>query len=70
MKIEYDEQTDTLYIQFNENPVKRTEPINNIVLVDLDEAGHPIQIEILSASHYGDVSELNYKVLKEALEGE
>lgn len=63
MKIEYDQQTDTMYIQFNENKINRTQSINNLVQVDLDDNGHPVQIEILSASHYGDISELTYKIL-------
>ncbi len=66
MRIEYDQKSDTLYINFNDKKVKKTQSVNNLVLVDLDEEGHPVHIEILSASHYGDVSELTYKILSEA----
>jgi uncharacterized protein YuzE len=70
VKIEYDQKTDTLYINFNSNKVKKTQSVNNLVLVDLDEQGQLVHIEILSASHYGDVSELTYKLLSEAVASE
>jgi len=66
MKIEYDPKTDTLYVQLSEKAVKRTQSINDVVLVDLDEDGHPVHIEILSASHYGDVSEVTYRFLQQS----
>ena len=65
MKIEYDRTTDSMYIQFSEKPVHRTQSVNDIVMVDLNADGHPVQIEILSASHYGDVTEITYKLLAE-----
>ena len=64
MKIEYDAKTDTLYMQLSDKAVSRTQSINDVVLIDLDENGHPIHIEILSASHYGDVSEMTYRFLQ------
>jgi uncharacterized protein YuzE len=70
MKIEYDPRSDTMYINLNNKPVSSTQSINDVVLVDLDENGHPVQIEILSASHYGDVSELMYKILSETVQGQ
>jgi len=65
MKIEYDPKSDTLYMQFSDKAVSRTQSINDVVLVDLDEDGYPVHIEILSASHYGDVSEVTYRFLQQ-----
>ena len=67
MKIEYDAKTDTLYMQLSDKAVSRTQSINDIILIDLDEDGHPIHIEILSASHYGDVSEVTYRFLQASI---
>lgn len=49
MRITYDPEADTLYIE-----LKETQPVDSIdvgegVTVDLDEAGHPVGLEILDA---------------------
>lgn len=50
MKIEYSKDTDALYVYFREMNVSKTKEIEEGVLVDLDDKGHLIGIEILDAS--------------------
>ena len=39
MKITYFQDTDTLYLEFNNNPIVETQEINENTLVDLDKNG-------------------------------
>ena len=50
MKIEYSKEADALYVYFREIDVAKTREIEEGVLVDLDEKGHLIGIEILDVS--------------------
>ena len=50
MKIEYSKDADALYVYFREINVAKTREIEDGVLVDLDEKGHLIGIEILDVS--------------------
>ena len=50
MKIEYSKDADALYVYFREINVAKTREIEEGVLVDLDEKGHLVGIEILDAS--------------------
>ena len=52
MKIEFDPQTDALYVRLNENKVVESEAINPNVVLDFDEAGNVVSIEILSVSKH------------------
>ena len=58
MKIEYSQEADALYVHFREVMVARTEEIEEGVVIDLDENGHIIGIEILDASKRLKPSEL------------
>ncbi|MFM6058159.1 MAG: DUF2283 domain-containing protein, partial [Microcystis aeruginosa] len=40
MKITYFQDTDTLYLEFNNNPIVETQEINENTLVDLDKHGN------------------------------
>jgi len=40
MKITYFQDTDTLYLEFNNNPIVETQEINENTLVDLDKNGN------------------------------
>lgn len=50
MKIEFDPKTDALYVRLNENKIVESEAINPNVVLDFDEAGNVVSIEILSVS--------------------
>ena len=50
MKIEYSKDADALYVYFREVEVSQTREIEEGVLVDLDQKGHLIGIEILDVS--------------------
>lgn len=50
MKIAYDESVDILYIRLREGDYKESDAISEGVIVDYDNAGKPMAIEILDAS--------------------
>ena len=50
MKIEYSKDADALYVYFREMNVAKTREIEEGVMVDLDEQGHLIGIEIMDVS--------------------
>ncbi|HEX4104072.1 MAG TPA: DUF2283 domain-containing protein [Candidatus Paceibacterota bacterium] len=50
MNIKIDEEANAAYIQFNENKVHRTVVHNEEFLVDVDEKGEVIGIEVLNYS--------------------
>ncbi len=51
MKIEYDKESDALYIQLKDARVDDNVDIEDGVTIDLDENKHIIGIEILGASN-------------------
>ena len=50
MKIEYSKDADALYVYFREVDVARSKEVEEGVIIDLDEKGHIVGIEILDAS--------------------
>lgn len=52
MKITYDRQADALYVKFKRNRVVRTSEITDYFLVDFDQEGEIVGIEILAASKH------------------
>lgn len=48
MKFEYDPEADAAYLQIAEGKVHETIDITDGLIVDLDEEGHPLGIEVLS----------------------
>lgn len=50
MKFEYDPLADALYVQLNEQPIIESEQIKPGIILDYDDAGNVVGIEILSAS--------------------
>ncbi|MFN3466195.1 MAG: DUF2283 domain-containing protein [Candidatus Brocadiales bacterium] len=48
MNISYDEKVDAMYITFSDLPVAKTVPVGEGVLIDLDDRGRLLGIEILS----------------------
>ena len=52
MKIEYDPSVDALYVRLNENKIIESEQVQPGVILDFDESGKVVGVEILSASSY------------------
>lgn len=50
MKIEYSKEADALYVYFREVEVAKSKEVEEGVVVDLDNEGHIVGIEILDAS--------------------
>ena len=50
MKIEYDKRAVALYVYFREIEVAKSKEIEEGVVVDFDQNGHIVGIEILDAS--------------------
>ena len=50
MKIEYDKRADALYVYFREIEVAKSKEVEEGVVIDLDQDGHIVGIEILDAS--------------------
>jgi len=50
MKVKYDKEVDVLYISFSDHPVVESEEDKPGVILDYDEKGSIIGIEVLNAS--------------------
>ena len=50
MKIEYSKDADALYVQFRQVFVAKSKEIEEGVVIDFDEEGHIVGIEILDVS--------------------
>ncbi len=50
MKIEYDPEVDALYVRLNENKVIESEQVQPGIVLDFDEAGTVVGVEVLSVS--------------------
>ena len=61
MRIEYFPDTDSLYIDLAERPGADTREIGEGIVVDIDEQGHPVGIDIDQASKHLDLRKLNLK---------
>jgi uncharacterized protein YuzE len=56
MKIEFDSQVDTAYIEFIEGDVERSRQIEPGIIADFDEQGHLMGIEILYVSKRSSIN--------------
>lgn len=54
MKIEYDPSADALYVRLGESRIVESEQVQPGVILDFDEAGKVVGVEILAASKRGD----------------
>ena len=67
MRISYDEKTDSLYVRLKETPYYESDEVKQGVLLDYDDKGNLIAIEILDASEYlsaDELASLTYNVEK------
>lgn len=55
MKLYYDAEEDILYLRLREVPISNSEDIEPGVMVDLDDAGQIIGVEVLDASERLDL---------------
>jgi len=58
MKIEYSKGADALYVYFKEKHVAKSKEIEDGVIVDFDEKGHLIGIEVLDVSQRFSLSDI------------
>ena len=58
MKIEYSKEADALYVYFRQVKVAKSKEVEEGVVVDFDNKGHIVGIEILDASKRLTVREL------------
>ncbi|MEK6871837.1 MAG: DUF2283 domain-containing protein [Nanoarchaeota archaeon] len=50
MKITYDKDADAIYLEFQDGDFKKNKKIDNDTIIDLDEKGNILGIEILNVS--------------------
>ncbi len=50
MRIKLDPESDTLYIRFAERPIVESEEVAKGIILDFDEAGHVVGLEVLRVS--------------------
>ena len=50
MKVNYDEQSDAMYIRFSDSSCYESDEVKKGIILDYDEQGRVIGIEILDAS--------------------
>ena len=58
MRIHYSQEADALYIRLKETDIKNSDEISEDVIMDYDEGGNVVGIELLSASQKADVKQL------------
>ena len=58
MRIEFDQEADTLYLRLKDGQVVETREIQRGVFVDYNRLGNPIGIEVLGVSKYMKGGEL------------
>lgn len=64
MKVEYDKQADALYISLIRKPVYKSKEVSSDVIIDLDEQGRTLGVEILDISKKVPDKELAQIALK------
>ena len=67
MRISYDEKTDALYLRLKETTYYESDEVKQGILLDYDDKGNLIAIEILDASQYlsaDELASLTYNVEK------
>jgi len=51
MRIKYDKEADIVYVRFKEGKISESDEIKKGLIIDYDEEGNPIAIEILNAKY-------------------
>ena len=63
MKLSYDPETDSLYINLNARPSADSQEVADGVVLDVDAEGQPVGIDIQHASRTLDLSTLETRSL-------
>ena len=63
MKFNYDKITDSLYIELSEKPSVDSNEVSNDVVLDFDEAGNLVGIDVQHASANVDLKHLETSTL-------
>lgn len=58
MRLSYDPETDSLYIHLSERPSKDSDEVAEGVVLDFDENGGLVGIDVQHASLHADISRL------------
>ncbi len=58
MRIEYDREVDALYIRIQEKEVAQSKEVSEDVVLDLDEEGRIIGLEVLDATRHYSLSDI------------
>lgn len=58
MRMHYSQDADAIYIRLKEDRIHNTDEVTEDIIMDFDDKGNVIGIEILSASEKVDVHEL------------
>ena len=61
MKVEYDVTTDSLYISLNEGVSTESEEVTDGLVLDFDDAGKVVGIDIQHASQRADIDKLSFE---------
>ena len=63
MEINYDKEADALYIEFRKGKFEKNKKIDDFTIIDLDEDGKILGIELLEVSTSKRISSVNVKNL-------
>lgn len=61
MIVKYFVETDTLYLQFNDQTVDETVDFDSDILIDRDQDGHVVAMTVEHASQYTNLSEFSFQ---------
>jgi uncharacterized protein YuzE len=61
MKIQYFQDTDTLYIEFRRGEVAQTKDLDENTLLDMDSDGNIVAITVEHASSRADIPHFSYE---------
>ena len=63
MRIEYFPETDSLYIELASRAGADTREVGDGIVIDIDEGGHPVGIDIDQASQHLDLQTLDIRCI-------
>ncbi len=61
MRLQYDRETDSLYIHLSERPAAEAEEVADGIVLDFDETGKLVGIDIQHASERTDVARMIFE---------
>jgi uncharacterized protein YuzE len=61
MVVKYFEDTDTLYVQFNNNAVAETKELDQNTTIDLDKEGRVVSMTLEHAKTFAKVSDFSFE---------